>query len=257
MNVNVISFCLPKAGNKPSECEDSLFPKNQGDISNGVMKFAIADGASEGMLSGRWAEILVKTYCRDNDSNFENILLRAYNKWDLYIKSYIHSREVHNRPIQWYEEHGLRVGAFSSLLGLTIKEVKGSSGGKWEAAAIGDSCLFQVRQRDVICRFPIRTSDEFSSRPLLVSSNPKNNKDLMIENMKYNGNWQIDDVFYLMTDALALWFMQQYESGKKPWDVLGNFNTIDETQSFRDWIMELRDCKAIRNDDVTFVRITI
>jgi hypothetical protein len=62
-------------------------------------------------------------------------------------------------------------------------------------------------------------------------------------------------MFFLMTDALASWFFQEYENGGKPWEIIGE-NTIDKS-SFTNWIEQLRENKIIRNDDVTLLVLTI
>jgi hypothetical protein len=71
-----------------------------------------------------------------------------------------------------------------------------------------------------------------------------------------SGRWQIGDTFYLLTDALAFWFLREIETGQKPLGILRNFER-GKSRSFGKWISHLRENKFIRNDDVTLLTIKI
>ncbi|MDQ3816980.1 MAG: hypothetical protein M3362_04725, partial [Acidobacteriota bacterium] len=58
------------------------------------------------------------------------------------------------------------------------------------------------------------------------------------------------DVFYLMTDALACWFLTEVENGNEPWMI-----NRGPQKRFEKWINKLRANMKIRNDDVTMFRI--
>jgi hypothetical protein len=60
-----------------------------------------------------------------------------------------------------------------------------------------------------------------------------------------------------MTDALACWFLEPVERGEKPWKILRDLETSDQVAPFSVWITELRNAKAIRDDDVTLFRINV
>jgi hypothetical protein len=82
------------------------------------------------------------------------------------------------------------------------------------------------------------------------------NNDLK-EKIAYIENHDIlkDDRFFLMTDALASFFFQEYEKGESPWSLIdGN---ITDKSHFTDWIENLRENKQIRNDDVTLIILQI
>jgi hypothetical protein len=61
------------------------------------------------------------------------------------------------------------------------------------------------------------------------------------------------DYFYLMTDALAQWFLSEHERGEKPWQA---FNTgILNNDDLIAFVAECRDQRNLKNDDVTLVSI--
>jgi hypothetical protein len=60
-----------------------------------------------------------------------------------------------------------------------------------------------------------------------------------------------------MTDALSAWFLSEVENGKQPWHHFRDFDTSDEERSFSQFIETLRDGHAMKNDDVTLVRLDL
>ena len=256
MEVVVTSFWLPKAGNTEEEYEDAFSPTKYGKRMGEVLHFAAADGATEGMLSGNWAKILLETFCRFRKphANPRDFLEKAYKRWNSWKKNYLDKREKQNRPIQWFEEPGLQAGAFSTFLGLTLIDFEDLSG-KWEAVALGDTCLFQTRDDSLTAKFPIEHSSEFNNRPVLICSNK--NKNILDAMKTAIGDWCAGDRFYLMTDALASWFLQECEKGKTPWKILHYPDIDNQQKKFKELMYELRASKQIRNDDLTLLCIDI
>jgi hypothetical protein len=268
MNIVFSSFRLPKAGNALEECEDwaATHPRLEigrsyelKDSPLGYFRFAVADGATEGMFSSKWAEMLVKNFCRSKNSinDVKAVVDKASRNWDSWMGNYLKERGRRNKPVQWYEEPGLKAGSFSTILGLKLSDSGEMSGGRWEATAIGDTCLFQVRNETLAQKFPIGSSSEFNNRPVLVSSNPVMNKKVFELNNSVEGDWGIGDSFYLMTDALACWFLQEWESGSTPWNALSEFESAAGQDAFQTWVEDLRFAKKIRNDDITLIHIRV
>jgi hypothetical protein len=165
---------------------------------------------------------------------------------------------VAQRRLPWYAEEKARAGAFSALLGLRLVDDDATSGGgAWQAIAVGDCCLVQLRGDDIIRGFPIERACEFNNRPILLSSNPDQNDKISDFLRLEEGRWNSDDAFYLMTDALAAWFLGAAEQGERPWRIIRDLHTRDQTTGFGELIQHLRARKALRNDDVTLVRIDV
>jgi hypothetical protein len=258
MRVVVESFWLSKGGNQPSEYEDAFFPQ----LTNGEEKdekqfrFAVSDGASAGILSGPWARVLAEVAC-DFDVPVDDprvILERGSARWSGWLQDYLQAREEQVKPIKWYEEPGLKSGAFATMLVLELNEEPSN---EWRAVAIGDSCLFHVRGGQLVISFPVQQSDAFSNNPALLCSISDHNYNQDQDIMQSKGDWQKEDEFYLMTDAIAQWFLTQCEAGQQPWSAFQDLSTSDDSQTFEFLIDSLREKKAMRNDDVTLVRITL
>lgn len=258
MEARLTLLRLQKAGNAEEEYEDAYCPAENGRCLGDELRFAVADGASEGMLSGAWAKLLVELHCRFDWSggSVERFLESAYGEWKSFTSEYLRTRETRNSPVQWYEEPGFEEGAFSTLLGLTLTGAAQDRSGDWTAIAVGDSCLFQVRGTALVNKFPVEQSSDFNSRPVLLASNPARNDDAVSATRRMSGTFESGDTFYLMTDALARWSMKEDEDGKRPWVVLRDHATRD-APAFSAWIAALRKDRELRNDDVTVIRIDL
>jgi hypothetical protein len=256
MHAKVQAFSLQKAGNDPSEYEDAFWPLKPLDQNPCSIRLAIGDGATETSFSALWAKLLVREYGTGQltPGSLSDRVFRLQKLW---------RRILRERPLPWYAEEKLRDGAFSSLLGLTIGADSAFqvSGGIWEAFAVGDSCLFQARGDDLITRFPIERPEQFDNRPVLVSSVPAANKLLDDAVRMERGLWVIGDVFYLMTDALACWFLRTCELGDR--NLLHSLRELQAGPDFEGLIEEQRTISAddarptLRNDDVTLVRCSM
>lgn len=254
MRVSLQTFWLPKYGNSREEYEDAFAPARDGSYDGDRLAFAVTDGASEGMLSGQWAQILAKAYCRETDaSGLDELLVRAHDSWSRWRSHYLARRVRENRPLQWFEEPGFERGAFSTLLGLDLSG--NARAGQWQGLAVGDSCLFQVRNDDLVHTFPIEEAALFGNRPFLIASNTRLNNHIDQHTFSSAGEWQSGDCFYLMTDALAHWFMRETEQSRMPWETL--HAQLAQPDQLEGWITSLRQGQHMRNDDVTLLVVEI
>ena len=108
-----------------------------------------------------------------------------------------------------------------------------------------------------MCRFPLKHSSAFGSSPYLLSSSPDRSGDLDEHLCIAEGVCEPGDALYLMTDALACWFMAEDETGRTPWRLLRDLNTEDQAESFGDMIRRLRMEGVLKNDDSTLMRIDV
>jgi hypothetical protein len=69
------------------------------------------------------------------------------------------------------------------------------------------------------------------------------------------GAWYDSDVFYVMTDALALWFLRNYEAGGTPWTDLAQVCQSDA--EFQQWAEERRTVGELDNDDLALVCVRV
>lgn len=242
---------LPKGGEKAEDCEDA----SATDPERG--RFAVADGAAGSSFSALWARLLVEEFVRGRKPQpapWGDWLPAVQQRWSEAVAG-----RAGNQAAPWYVEDRLQQGAFAAFLGLVLDEVNTWRGGRrwrWRAVAIGDCCLFQVRDGRLIQAGPLVRSKDFGNTPWLVGSRSLLDKTLTKKTTQQKGDWQPHDRFWLMTDALALWCWQQIETGYKPWKELDRlFLAADPHRAFAEWIHGLRQERQMRNDDVTLVAV--
>lgn len=250
MKIRYRVFWTQKDGNKPIEYEDAFAPKEpfRKKLTD-TIAFAIADGVSNSFESRVWANILVSHFVQIKGINplFSVRIIREWNKWK---KQYVEDRIKNNNPLKWYEEEGLKKGPSSTLLGLLIS--KENSNPMLTAISIGDSCLFLVREEKLYTSFPITSPSGFSDFPsqVFLENVKKNN----INIKEFKEKLHSGDRIYLLTDAIAEWFLKENDEQHKPWSTLSNIKTQEE---FIKFIQRLRRKGKIKNDDVTCVYIKL
>lgn len=229
---------------------------------------AIADGLSNGStLTYYWADLLVKNFCELNKlkpceyirNHTEDWLQPLQKQWKKQYSSTISQLKQSNQnawiPLVTPQAQRKAKGAatFAALQAMPFDEGKP---GKWEAIAVGDSCVFQFRQTDenieLISRFPLMKSEEFSSKTGGITSRPDMS---IVGGLIYaTGEYHVGDIFITATDALSEWLLRNYEEGKEDWK---NLLLIQEDAEFKEMVSDLLQKKEIVFDDTTFCRMKI
>lgn len=278
-----------KAGENMDDYADAFYPDYAG-LSAKSSAFALSDGITQGMLNREWAGVLVRSFsdCVDSRLGIKEVLLNAIEKsipqWETIRQQYVNRRDsvLNDNEYRWLFEYG----SHATFLGLRFQS------DYWEAVAIGDTCLFVLDRRESCLVFPIEEASDFTDSPNLVSSFPDRNADID-QHIKYvRKRLQSGNTFYMMTDALAQWFVSEYRLGRKPWhqisDNLDHSGVLafDHRQreagkvrhqfrsllrrvrsrgkgaadnahcaktSFSDWVSKLRESGQVVNDDTTLV----
>jgi hypothetical protein len=254
-------FSTPKRCSTPSECEDAYWVSpngnGAGDVTERSLRIVVADGASESLLAGKWARSLSATFGTTpvavrSRPGFLSAYQTAVAEWPIEVARYIDEREQRGVPIQWFEESGLSKGAFSTIIALDVART-----GPWRATALGDSCVFQVRDERVLFSFPLHDLDDFSNHPPLLPSRAADVEIVRRNVAICRGDWVPGDSFYVVTDALAAWFLRANSETKRPWEPLRDLGTEDFELDFSSWVDLQRDQGALRDDDTTLVRIDL
>jgi hypothetical protein len=259
----VSTFSVPKRGSSPQEYEDAVWVGPDGDGSGerraSSLTMAIADGASESLLAGRWARRLVGVFGTNRATRTRPAFIATYRTavggWDDEVNEYVMQREERDHPIQWYEEPGLAKGAHATILAVEFRDGRSGRVPTWSASAIGDSCLFQVRDELLYASFPMSDATSFTYQPPLLGSRGADESVLRRHVKVTTRDWERGDSFYLMTDALAAWFLRLNECGGRPWEPLRDMDTLDAALDFEGWVEERRDRDQMNNDDTTLVRV--
>jgi hypothetical protein len=229
---------LPKRGHTADEYEDAWA------ADPARWRFAVADGASESAFAALWARLLTEGFlAAPRPRDLGGWLDEARRRW---------ADEVMKLDLPWYAEMKREQGAFATLVGLDLRPPGDGRPGAWQAVAVGDACLVLVRKRRRLRAFPVRAAADFDNRPVLLGSRggpaprPKG----------CSGSFRPGDRLYLMTDALAEWFLRAHEHGRRPWDAVATLLAAGRPDdAFADLVDGLRERDDLRNDDVTLLAI--
>jgi len=213
---------------------------------------AIADGVSSSIFARQWARILVEAALSglpDPDDR------EALARW-LAEHRAAWSRQIDVSRLAWFQRPKLREGAFSTLLcvRLVAPGEGPERGWRLQSLAVGDSCLFLVRDGTVLRKFPIQASAELESDPVVLGSVDLN-RDERLSFHRLDEPCQAGDLVVLCTDAVADWALRLEESGSPPsWQAYW-----DKPESaWQEEILAMRAERQIRCDDATLglLRIT-
>ncbi|MBF8186156.1 hypothetical protein ITP53_10425 [Nonomuraea sp. K274] len=261
---SVASHRTHKGGGHAEEYEDAYRicpPVLDDQIDVASLRIALSDGASESALAGLWARSLVDHFAGVTPEalvsaeRFGREAVAASASWPATLSDYVAGREADGRPIQWYEQPKLDRGAYATLLALGFR-VSMANEGQWFAAAIGDCCLFQVRDDSLITTFPLAESADFGTSPDLLNSRNQDSGRIVERVAMGAGSIRQQDDIYLCTDAVAAWFLREAEHGGRPWEILRDLGTADGPD-FAEFVGEERLSGRMRNDDATLIHVSV
>jgi|SRR5262245_8662275 len=226
-----------RRGNDRSECEDQ--------VACAGTRFAVADGASEGGYSHVWARILVDAFCaaghhgNQRSRAWLDVARRGWRRW---------ADELSGRELPWFTRESLRMGAYAAFAGIIVSDRARPT---WTAVSCGDSCIFLVRNEKLVCAFPVSAGHAFTTAPPLVASTSGAGADGF---ERRHGIARAGDRFYLVTDALAQWFLLTHKRGGAPWRHL---DAVSSHNQFERLVAAERASGALRNDDVALLTVAI
>lgn len=213
---------FPKDEELPSDYEDASA------ISERKGRVVVADGVSSAIFSRAWARLLTRTAVESSplftdDCELTTWVGQLQKTW----------REgINFSALTWFQKpKATTVGAQCTLLVLDIEPFpieprddclnqsdaeeknKPTADYRLTAHAIGDCCLFIIRNGEKILSFPMTRSETFADPPHVISS--------IAKDAAYADKFQhldthchVGDIVAVCTDAVGLWAMQEYESGR-------------------------------------------
>ncbi len=268
----VTHLVVPKHGSTSRECEDAIcvLPETPFDeLIEGPVAASVCDGATESVLAKDWASALASASAAralsDPDffeagTAFAEFAADVVGRWDPWLDEYTQLRAASGHPLKWYEKAKLSGSTFATMLSVRVAPEPGSDhpdcGWRWQAAALGDTCLFHIRDDLPIRSFPIDHADEFGTAPDLFGSRNHDTALLTARTRFADGVCVPGDRLLLMSDALAAWFLTVDNAVAAVRELL-EFGGPHDAVGFGDWLDKLRDRQELRNDDVALIRIDV
>jgi len=238
-------FVLPKEGSGPEECEDAFAQ------SADSRRFAVADGATEAFDARRWAVRLAETWV---DAKCAPLTVEEFRPWLAEQGEWLRA-SWEGRKLPWYAEEKRRAGSFAAFVGLRLEER--GRGMRWDAVALGDSCLVQTRGGRVLTAMPLSTHEAFNSAPPLVPSNETVREAALARLVSAGGEAERGDVFLLMSDALSAWYLESSSNGDGRAAQFDSMLAASENEALAGLIRGERESKRMKDDDVAVVRVQL
>lgn len=242
------TFWLSKDSDEPNQYQDAF------ELDAELGRAAIADGVSSAIFSGPWAHLMTLAAVADPPPLEDTT---AFQTW-IGDKRAAWLNSIDTSKLTWYQRPKMADGAMTTLLWLELAPTETNDEGRatryqLNAYAIGDSCLFHVRDGQVLYWFPLESSHDFGLNPSVVGSVDRQ-CDHLLEFKARSQECLPGDLLVLATDAIALWAVEQAEAGT-PVDWPRYWELPDE-----EWhaeIFALRDAKQMRFDDSTLVLLRV
>jgi hypothetical protein len=230
---------LPKSGFAASECEDFIGINEQN------CRFAVADGATEAFDARSWAQRLAHNWVQSDSG----LTAEGFQEWIAAEGRALHS-SWNQLTLPWYAEEKARNGSFAAFVGVELDleaEVPA-----WKAIALGDACLLHCRDGVLLKSLPLSDSASFNSAPLLVASDPALHKSSAHALVIDSGACQNNDILFLLSDAVAAWYLEHFEQN----DFSGVVEHNDEA-GIAAFFENERQAGRIKNDDIAVIRLEI
>jgi hypothetical protein len=242
------TFWLPKDIQNPDEYQDAC----RVDAARGIA--AIADGVTSSLFSAGWARILTRAVVTDPPNVFDTGSLHPW----LAQQRQTWSASIDPDSLAWYQKAKLRSGAFATLLWVELSPTGPSQSHAagsilLRGYAIGDCCLFHVRDGRVLRVFPIEDSKLFDADPQVIGS-VATRRERALQFHTLEDTCRIGDLLVLTSDALAVWALAQLEAGRSPfWESFWDLSD----DAWRQKVFDLRAARQVRYDDSTLVLLRL
>ena len=244
LTVKVRQFTASKLGESVDSNEDSF------KVSLAPLTIALSDGSSRSFKPKKWSSALVSSL-----SGSQSLLKVSDIKK---ISQKVGKLENDNLP--WnLEEIRLR-GSQATFMRLNL--VAQEANFKINCLSIGDSLLVLQSTSDskssnsTTRSWPFETLQDFPNAPSVVSSI----EPFLVRNSQRKQSFKVNryDFIYLMTDALARYWVEQNVVGKNIHQIFPFLCYQNDAQSsFEVWAKESRTLGLVEDDDLTIIEISL
>ena len=234
---------LHKGSCSEDEYEDAFRVDDQG------LRAAVCDGAGSGIFSRSWAQLLAQTSL-DAHRNLDDPAAR--DEWVNDCRRVWLSQLNFDR-LRYTQQLKVRnTGTGATVLVLHLQPLpENAAHFRWRAWAVGDCCLFWIRDGGLAATFPAVSEEDFRlSTPLLSTRD----NDPIVQPHTAGGIGKMGDFFLLATDAIAQLLLQPNESDS-PLD-WNEFWQVDKSE-WRNRIERYREQDQIVNDDCTLLAVRL
>jgi hypothetical protein len=240
MKVSIKGFITSKSAEQYIDCADNYA------VNKSRHKFSISDGVSKSFFPKIWSDILVCQFIETTNFDEKELIKLCQEEWKKRVDEIVSLPET-----KWFTkaQYNKKDPALATFVGLQFYEKEK----KWSASAIGDSFLFFVPkkfndyQKDLVKLSSKTEPIIFDNFPDYLTSIG----DLHNGRIKEKSGKLKDGTFYLMTDALAEWFLNEGENA------IGKISVWQSQSDFEKFIVQAREENQLTNDDSAILCIEL
>ncbi len=238
------SFITGKSGASFEECEDAI------SLNAAARRYAVTDGATEAFAAGSWARALAANWAKKPLFDANN-LASDFALWAQVVgESWQAEWDV--REMSWFAATKRDAGSFAAFVGLEF-----ANDLTWQACAIGDACLIIKQAEKIISAMPLDDAGEFNQTPFLLASRIERQANIVSQIVIESGAAQRGDVFMLLTDAAAAWYLR---SSAEHSSIIAEFEGLlmnEDEAELKRLVCNERTSNRLRDDDVAVVQIEV
>jgi hypothetical protein len=240
MKVSIKGFITCKSEEQYIDCADNYA------VNKSSHRFSVSDGVSKSFFPKVWSEILVTHFVERTDLKESELIKVCQDEWQKRIDEIVSLPET-----KWFtkSQYSRKDPALATFVGLQFFEKEK----KWSATALGDSFLFFVPdffidyQKELVKLSSKVDPISFDNFPDYLTSIGNDHKG----RPKEKGGKLKNGTFYLMTDALAEWFINEGESA------IAKIAVWKSQSDFERFIIQSIDENQLTNDDCAILCIEI
>lgn len=240
MKVSIKGFITCKSAEQYIDCADNYA------VNKSSHRFSVSDGVSKSFFPKVWSEILVRQFVERTDLNESELIKVCQDEWQKSIDEIVSLPET-----KWFtkSQYNRKDPALATFVGLQFFDKEK----KWSASALGDSFLFFVPkgykdyQKELVKLSSKVEPIVFDNFPDYLTSIGASHKGRAKEK---GGNLR-NGTFYLMTDALAEWFINESENA------IGKITVWESQSDFERFISQAINENQLTNDDCAILCIEI
>jgi hypothetical protein len=240
MKVSIKGFITCKSAEQYIDCADNYA------VNKSSHRFSVSDGVSKSFFPKVWSEILVTQFVERTDLKENELIKVCQEEWQKKIDEIVSLPDT-----KWFtkSQYNRKDPALATFVGLQFFEKEK----KWSASALGDSFLFFVPngfkdyQKELVKLSSKTEPIVFDNFPDYLTSIGGSHKGRAKEK---SGNLR-NGAFYLMTDALAEWFIKEGENA------IGKITVWKSQADFERFITQAIEEKQLTNDDCAILCIKL
>mgnify|MGYP000764944811 FL=1 len=247
--MDIRAFITHKEAETFSDCQDRF------SINSDTKSVAVSDGMSQSFFQKIWAENLVDAFVNNPRWNLygeqcNEFLKEQQGKWLEKVLDRIEEQK-HDGTKENIIYRNEKFVAQGKSAGATLLGVR-FVGANWHCQVLGDSCLIEIKDGEIVQICTSQEGDEFDNFPDHFDSNPKLSGKGNAKEFK--GTLETDSVLLLVSDPFSDFLNEQRKKGsvKELVDALLNIGTHEE---FEKLVSDWRTIKGMHNDDSTLVVI--